>query len=40
VSLIARVENLFDTQVVTRNAGGSIDLGTPRILWLGLRVER
>lgn len=40
VSLIARGENLFDTQVVTRNAGGSIDLGTPRILWLGLRVER
>jgi iron complex outermembrane receptor protein len=40
VALIARAENLFDEEVVTRNAGGSIDLGTPRILWLGLRVER
>jgi iron complex outermembrane receptor protein len=40
VSLVARAENLFDAGVVTRNAGGSIDLGTPRTLWLGLRVER
>lgn len=40
VALIARAENLFDEDVVTRNAAGSIDLGTPRILWLGLRVER
>ncbi|WP_313801112.1 TonB-dependent receptor [Sphingobium sp.] len=35
VTLIARGENLFDEQVVTRNAGGSIDLGTPRTLWIG-----
>lgn len=40
ISVVARAENLFDAAVVTRNAGGSIDLGTPRILWLGLRVER
>jgi iron complex outermembrane receptor protein len=40
IALIARAENLFDEEVVTRNAAGSIDLGTPRILWLGLRVER
>ncbi len=40
VAIIARAENLFDETVVTRNAGGSIDLGTPRILWLGVRVER
>lgn len=40
LALVARAENLFDAEVVTRNAGGSIDLGTPRILWLGLRVER
>lgn len=40
VALVARAENLFDETVVTRNAGGSIDLGTPRILWLGLRLER
>ncbi|RVT93021.1 TonB-dependent receptor [Sphingomonas crocodyli] len=37
--LVARVENLFDTKVQTRNAGGSIDLGTPRTLWAGLRFE-
>lgn len=35
--LVARAENLFDERIVTRNAGGSIDLGTPRTLWLGLR---
>jgi iron complex outermembrane receptor protein len=40
ISLVARAENLFDAEVVTRNAGGSIDLGTPRTLWLGVRVER
>ncbi|UZW54759.1 TonB-dependent receptor [Sphingobium sp. JS3065] len=37
VTLIARGENLFDEEVTTRNAGGSIDLGTPRTLWIGLR---
>ena len=36
VSLVARGENLFDETVVTRNAGGSIDLGTPRTLWIGV----
>lgn len=36
--LVGRVENLFDETVVTRNAGGSIDLGTPRTLWIGLRL--
>ena len=36
--IIARGENLLDERVVTRNAGGSIDLGTPRTLWLGLMV--
>ena len=40
LSLTGRAENLFDETVVTRNAGGSIDLGTPRTLWVGLRVER
>ncbi|WP_242125848.1 TonB-dependent receptor [Sphingobium sp. Sx8-8] len=35
LTLVARGENLFDEQVVTRNAGGSIDLGTPRTLWIG-----
>ncbi|MFA7440649.1 MAG: TonB-dependent receptor [Sphingomonadaceae bacterium] len=37
LSLFGRVENLFDADVITRNAGGSIDLGAPRTLWLGLR---
>ena len=37
VSLIARAENVLDQAVVTRNAGGSIDLGTPRTLWIGMR---
>ncbi len=36
-TLVGRVENLFDRAVVTRNAGGSIDLGTPRTLWIGIR---
>lgn len=40
VSIVARAENLFDATVVTRNSGGSIDLGTPRTLWLGVRIGR
>jgi iron complex outermembrane receptor protein len=36
ISLVARGENLFDETVVTRNAGGSMDLGTPRTLWIGV----
>ncbi|WP_421846849.1 TonB-dependent receptor plug domain-containing protein [Novosphingobium sp.] len=37
-SLVLRGENLFDEAVVTRNSGGSIDLGTPRTVWAGVRV--
>lgn len=37
IRLVARGENLFDETVVTRNAGGSMDIGTPRTLWLGIR---
>ncbi len=37
LSLIARAENLTDEDIVTRNQGGSIDLGVPRTVWLGLR---
>ncbi|BAV65450.1 TonB-dependent receptor [Sphingobium cloacae] len=40
VTLVARGENLFDEEVVTRNAGGSMDLGTPRTLWIGVRFAR
>ncbi|MCP1469908.1 iron complex outermembrane receptor protein [Sphingobium sp. OAS761] len=36
ISLIARGENLFDETVVTRNSGGSMDLGTPRTVWIGI----
>jgi len=37
LSLVARVENLMDEDIVTRNQGGSIDLGVPRTFWLGVR---
>lgn len=37
-SLVLRGENLIDERVVTRNSGGTVDLGTPRTLWIGLRV--
>ena len=37
LSLVGRVENAFDERIVTRNQGGSVDLGAPRTLWLGLR---
>ncbi len=38
-SLVLRGENLTDEEVVTRNVAGSIDLGTPRTLWAGLRIS-
>ena len=38
LSLSLRAENLAGETVVTRNQGGSIDLGTPRTLWIGLRL--
>lgn len=38
-TLVGRAENIFDEKVVTRNAGGSIDYGTPRTLWIGVRFE-
>jgi len=40
VALVARAENVFDETVVTRNSGGSVDLGTPRTLWIGVRLGR
>ena len=36
-SFVARAENLFDADVITRNQGGSIDFGTPRTIWAGFR---
>ncbi|HKT85169.1 MAG TPA: TonB-dependent receptor [Novosphingobium sp.] len=38
VSVVLRGENLTDEAIVTRNQAGSIDLGTPRTVWAGLRV--
>ena len=37
LSVVGRVENLFDEVVITRNQGGSIDLGSPFTAWLGVR---
>lgn len=37
-SLVLRGENLWDEAIVTRNAAGSIDLGTPRTIWGGVKV--
>jgi outer membrane receptor protein involved in Fe transport len=36
-SLVLRGENLTGEEIITRNQGGSIDLGVPRTVWLGLR---
>jgi len=38
VSLVLRGENLTNVTVVTRNSGGTIDIGTPRTVWAGVRV--
>lgn len=38
LSLVLRGENLFDERIVTRNQGGSIDLGVPRTIWAGIRM--
>ena len=37
LALVLRGENLTGETVVTRNSGGSQDLGAPRTLWAGLR---
>ncbi|MEN7537802.1 TonB-dependent receptor plug domain-containing protein [Aurantiacibacter flavus] len=37
LSVVGRVENLFDEDVVTFNRGGTIDLGAPQTFWIGLR---
>ncbi|WP_066650788.1 MULTISPECIES: TonB-dependent receptor [Sphingomonas] len=38
IAISLRAENVTDSRVVTRNAAGSIDLGTPRTLWIGVRL--
>jgi outer membrane receptor protein involved in Fe transport len=37
LSFVARAENLFDAKVITRNQGGSMDLGISRTVWAGFR---
>ncbi|QZH75785.1 MAG: TonB-dependent receptor [Erythrobacter sp.] len=37
LSLVGRVENLWDETIITRNQGGSMDLGAPQTFWVGLR---
>ena len=37
LSFVARVENLFDETIFTRNQGGSIDYGVPLTAWAGVR---
>lgn len=40
ITVIGRAENIFDETVITRNAAGSIDLGTPQTFWIGIRFEK
>ena len=37
LTLVGRVENMANVHVVTRNAGGSMDYGTPRTFWVGVK---
>lgn len=39
VTLVLRGENLANVAVLTRNQGGSIDLGSPRTVWVGVRAR-
>jgi vitamin B12 transporter len=38
-SLVLRGENLTGETIITRNQGGSIDLGIPRTIWAGIKVR-
>ena len=38
VTIVVRGENLTDAPIITRNQGGSIDLGAPRTVWAGVKV--
>jgi len=37
MGVVLRAENVTGARVMTRNQGGSIDLGTPRTLWIGVK---
>jgi vitamin B12 transporter len=36
IGLLLRGENLTDSEIVTRNQAGSLDLGAPRTIWAGV----
>lgn len=38
IAFVLRGENLTDEAIVTRNQSGSIDLGVPRTVWVGVKV--
>ena len=38
LALVFRGENLTDQDIVTRNQSGSMDFGTPRTFWAGIKV--
>ncbi len=38
-ALVLRGENLADESVITRNQGGSLDLGAPRTVWAGVKAR-
>ncbi len=37
LSAVARAENLLDETIITRNQGGSMDIGAPQTFWIGVR---
>nr|WP_197063493.1 TonB-dependent receptor [Novosphingobium malaysiense] len=38
-ALVLRGENLTDETIITRNQAGSMDLGLPRTLWAGIKLD-
>jgi outer membrane receptor protein involved in Fe transport len=38
IAIVLRGENLTGETIVTRNQGGSIDLGVPRTVWAGVKI--
>jgi iron complex outermembrane receptor protein len=40
IALMVRGENITDKTVITRNSGGSLDIGKPRTLWVGVKIAR
>jgi outer membrane receptor protein involved in Fe transport len=38
LAVVLRGENLTGEDIVTRNQGGSVDLGTPRTVWAGVKL--